>query len=118
MGSRSYSIKQLLDFKGVREVVSSRRTEGSKRELLRDILRKHVIVPSMLTDRGAAGSSTYGEQTARAGEPLHTTSGKEVQGPRRFHDTAYEGPYEPNSPPPMDRRYGGQKIDQPLNTRG
>ena len=65
IGNRSYSITQLLNFGAVREVVSSRKTEGSKRELLRDLLCKNVIMTSMLTDQGAAGPSTYGAQRAR-----------------------------------------------------
>ena len=119
IGNRSYSITQLLNFGGVREVVSSRKTEGSKRELLRDLLRKNVIMPSMLTDQGAAGPSTYGAQRARAGEPIRTNTGVETEGLRRFHDPFYEGPYNPNSPPPTDRRYGGQKRSGPLrNSKG
>ena len=55
IGNRSYSITQLLDFGGVREIVSSQGTEGSKRELLRDLLRKNVITSQMLTNQGAAG---------------------------------------------------------------
>ena len=68
----------------------------------------------MLTNRGAAGPSTYGAQRARAGEPIRTNAGVETEGPRRFHDLFYEGRYNPNSPPPMDRRYGGEKRDGPL----
>ena len=117
IGKRSYSITQLLGYEGVREVVSSRKTEGSKRELLRD-LRKHVIVPRMLTNQGAAGPSTYGAQRARAGEPIRTNAGSEAEGPRHFHDPFYEGPYNPNSPPPMDRRYGGQKNGPLRNNKG
>ena len=118
IGNRSYSTTQLLDFAGVREVVSSRTTEGSKRELLRDLLRKNVIVPSMLTNRGATGPSNYGAQRARAGEPIRTTAGVETEGPRRFHDPFFKGCYDPNSPPPMDRRYGGMKKGPLRNSKG
>ena len=116
IGSRSYSITQLLDFGGVQEVVSSRSTEGSKRELLRD-LRKNVITPQMLTNQGAAGHSTYGSQRRRAGEALRTTGGDFVQGPRLSYDPFYEGPYDPNLPPPMDRRYGRQKSGALRNSK-
>ena len=86
---------------------------------MRDLLRKNVIVPGMLTGRGAAEPSTYGAQSRRAGRPLRTTASVPVEGPARFHDPFYEGPYDPNSPPPMDRRYGAMKKDQPLrNSKG
>ena len=111
--NRDYSITQLLDYDGVRKVVSSRKTEGSKRELLRDLLGKGVIVPSMITGRGAATTSTYGAQSRRAGKPLRTTASVPVEGPARFHDTVYEGPYDP-----MDRRYGGMKKGPLRNSKG
>ena len=116
-GNRSYSITQLLNYEGVREVVSSCKTEGSRRELLRD-LRKKVIVLEMLTGQGAARPSTYGSQSRHAGLPLKTTAGVEIEGPRLSCDPFYEGPYDPNSPPPMDTRYGGQKKGPLRNTRG
>ena len=94
IGNRSYSITQLLDYEGVREVVSSCKTEGS------------------------TGPSTYGAQRARAGEPIRTNTGVETEGPHHFHDPFYEGNYNPNSPPPMDRRYGGQKNGPLRNNRG
>ena len=79
VGNRSYSITQLLGYGGVHQVVSSRSTEGSKRELLRDLLRRNVITPQMLTNKGAAGPSTYGAQRARAGEPIRTNTGVETE---------------------------------------
>ena len=103
IGKRDYSITELLDYGGVRNVVSSRKTEGSKRELLRDLLKKSVIIPNMLTNKRAAGSSTYGAQRVRAGEPFRLRTGQSAEGPNRFHDPFYEGPYDPNSPPPIDR---------------
>ena len=74
IGNRDYLITKLLDYDGVREVVSSRKTEGSKRELLRDLLKKGAITPSMITGRVAAVTSTYGAQSRRAGKPLRTTA--------------------------------------------
>ena len=74
VGKRSYSITRLLVFKGVRDIVSSRKTQGSKRELLRALLRKGNITPDMLTGDGAARPSTYGAQRARAGEPIRSTA--------------------------------------------
>ena len=95
IGNRSYSITQLLGFGGVREVVSSRKTEGSKRELLRDLLRKDVITPEMLRNPVDVGPPTYGAQTARAGRPLHTNAGEVVEGPHRFHDPFMRDPTIP-----------------------
>ena len=118
IGNRSYSITQLLDYEGVWEVVASRSTEGSKRELLRDLLCKNVITPHMLTNEGAAGPSTYRAQRVRAGEPIRTNAGVKTEGPHRFHDPFYEGSYDPNSPPHMDRRYGGQKSGPLRNSKG
>ena len=119
IGNRSYSITQLLDYGGVRQVVSSRSSEGSKRELLHDLLRKNKVTPQMLTGKGAAGPSTYGAHRARPGEPIRTNAGVKTEGLRRFHDPFFEGSYDPSSPPPMDRRYGGQKKGEPLrNSKG
>ena len=113
IGKRSYSITELLDYGGVRNVVSSRKTEGSKRELLRDLLKKNVITSEMLTDKGVAGPSTYGAQRVRAGEPFRLNTGESAEGPNRFHDTFYEGPYDP-----MDRRYGGMRKGSLRNSKG
>ena len=113
IGNRDYSITQLLDYDGVREVVSHRKTEGSKRELLRDLLKKGAITPSMITGRGATVPSTYGAQSRRAGKPLRTTASVSIEGRARFHDTVYEGPYEPT-----DRRYGAMKKGALRNSKG
>ena len=125
VGSRKYSVKQLLDFGGVRAALPGRTTTGFLREKVRKILQgkdKGKITPDMLTGPGANArdkGAFYGAQRARAGEPLRTTGGVGVEGPRRFHDTFYEGPHDPNSPPPMDPRYGGQRKNEPLrNSKG
>ena len=91
MGKRDYSITQLLNYEGVREVVSSRKTEGSKRELLRDLLKKDAITPDMLTGHGVTSLFTYGAQSRRAGKPLKTTASIPVEGPSKFHDAVTRG---------------------------
>ena len=70
VGNKSYSITQLLDFSGVREAVASWSTKGSKRELLRDLLRHGKVTPNMLVGRSVAPMSTYSLQRRRAGEAL------------------------------------------------
>ena len=73
MGNKSYYITQLLDFSGVRKAVASRSTEGSKRELLRDMLQRGKVTPSMLVGKSAAPVTMYGSQRRRAGEALQNT---------------------------------------------
>ena len=94
INGKSYSITDLLGFQGVCDAVSSRTTEGSKREFLRSMLRSNRILPSMLTG-SALPFGNYGSQRRRANEPLRDTGRVTIQGPRLLHDENYDGPYDP-----------------------
>ena len=100
VGGNSYDITSLLDFAGVRNAVSRRRTEGSKRELVRAMLRQGRITPDLLTGRVTHVSDAYGSQR-RLNEPLRNVTGNVIQGPRRTHDENYDGLNDPRELPCM-----------------
>ena len=117
VSNKSYSITQLLDFSGVCEAVASRSTEGPKRELLRDLLRREKVTPNMLVGRSIAPMLTYGSQRRCAGEALRNTRGSFISGPRFSHDENYDGRYDPREAL-SDRRYSGLRKGPLRNTKG
>ena len=116
IGGKGCTITELLGFRRVRQAVASRSTEGSKRELLRAMLRGGKVLPSMLAGQESA-LGTYGSQRRRAGEPLRNRRGDVIQGPRLTHEESYDGPFDPTAPLP-DRRYGGQRKGPLRNNKG
>ena len=90
-----------LDFAGVRNAVSRRTTEGSKRELVRAMLRQGRITPDLLTGRVTHVGDAYGSQRRRLNEPLRNVTGNVIQGARRTHNKNYDRLYDPRELPCM-----------------
>ena len=72
----------------------------SRRELIRSLVRSGGITGDNLGTHVTVETVAYGAQRRRAGMPLRRTTGQVMQGPRLTHDESYDGPYDPNSPPP------------------
>ena len=117
IGGKSYTISDFLSFRGVHDVLSSRTTEGSKRELLRSMLRNNKVTPSMLTEKGVKPTGAYGSQRRRLGEPMRDKVGRITAAPRLTHDERYDGPYDPKEAPPGGRLLRAPPSSKKASTR-
>ena len=94
-------------------------TYASSRERLRQLLREGKITTEIVANIPSTSTvepTRYGSQRRRANLPLKNTRGDVMQGPRLTHDEQYDGPFDPNAPPP---KYGAQRYHlPPRNEKG